>query len=222
VRAPPLNIGVPGPASPVARSSSGPPDTARPTGPAWPELNPETLVHAQAGEPRALGAFFDHYVGRIFSVAHRFTGNAEAARDVTQDVFLKIRRHLPRLDLASDPGGWVYTVVVNACRDHRRSAWWRMSRNSVPIDHPAAESALSSRDGDPERAALAAEGERRVHAALRRLAPDLRMSIVLHDFERLPHEEIAGIVGISHAAARKRHSRAMDALARLLKETETR
>lgn len=178
-------------------------------------------MRAQAGDPRALGRLFDHYFDRIFSLAHRFTGSREAAEDIVQEVFIKLRRHMGRLDLERDPAPWLYTVAVRACHDHRRSWWWRMSRRSVPIDHPAIAPALSSLDGDPAKAALIAEDERRVQAAIWRLAPDLRTSVILHDFEGIPHEQIAGITGISHAAARKRHSRAMLALERLLTERET-
>jgi DNA-directed RNA polymerase specialized sigma24 family protein len=37
--------------------------------------------------------------------------------------------------------------------------------------------------------------------------------VVLHDFQGLPHAEIATLLGIDHAAARKRYSRALTALA---------
>ena len=172
----------------------------------------------RSGDLEALGRFFDHYCDRIFSVVYRFTGSVEAGEDLTQEIFFKVRRNIGRLDLDRDPGPWLYTVAVNACHDHRRSSWWRMSRRSVPLDQAGVEPELSSHASNPEHAVLAAENERRVHSAIGRLAPDLRMSVILHSFEGLPHEEIAAILGISHAAARKRHSRALAALAGLLRE----
>lgn len=179
----------------------------------WPAFNPEDLKRAQAGDAEAIGRFFDHYFDRIFSVVHRFVGSVDAAQDITQNIFLKVRRHISRLDVENDPAPWLYTVAVNACRDHRRSAWWRMSRNSVPLDHVPDALELSSHAGDPEQVLLVAEEERRVQAAIQRLSPDLRMSVVLHDFEGLPHDQIARVTGTSYAAARKRHSRALRALA---------
>ena len=166
----------------------------------------------------ALGSFFDHHFDRIFAVARRFTGSTEAAQDITQDIFLKVRRHISRLDIENDPAPWLYTVTVNTCRDYRRSAWWRMSRQSVALDHDSDTLELSSTAANPEQALVVAEEERRVQAAIRRLSPDLRMSVVLHDFEGLPHVQIARVTGTSHTAARKRHSRALRALADLLGE----
>jgi DNA-directed RNA polymerase specialized sigma24 family protein len=46
----------------------------------------------------------------------------------------------------------------------------------------------------------------------------MRVAIVLHDYEGLSHQEVADRTGIEHAAARKRYSRALTALASLLRE----
>jgi len=186
----------------------------------WPAFDRADLDRARAGDPEALGRFFDHYFDRVFSVACRFTGSVEHGRDLTQEIFFKIRRHLGRLDLERDPAPWLYTVTVHACLDARRSSWWRMGRRSVPLDRAGGAPALASRGPGPEENLLAAEDERRVQRAIGLLPGDLRVSVILHDFEELGHERIGAILGISHAAARKRHSRALHALARLLREGE--
>jgi RNA polymerase sigma-70 factor (ECF subfamily) len=72
---------------------------------------------------------------------------------------------------------------------------------------------LSSGRNDPEEDALRSERERLVQRALARLPEALRLPVVLHDFQGLPHAEIATLLGIDHAAARKRYSRALTALA---------
>jgi RNA polymerase sigma-70 factor (ECF subfamily) len=221
LRAPPYDPGGPSPLPAAAPAVAGAPSPGRPPTAYWPEFDREELLRAQAGDPRALGRLFDHYFDRVFSVAHRFTGNREAAEDIVQDVFIKLRRHLGRLQLDRDLAPWLYTVAVHACHDQRRSSWWRMWGRSLPLDHPVVAPALSSHDGDPAHAMLIAEEERRVQAAIGRLAPELRTSVILHDLEGLPHDQIAAITGISHAAARKRHSRALLTLARLLREHET-
>ncbi|TMQ64595.1 MAG: sigma-70 family RNA polymerase sigma factor [Candidatus Eisenbacteria bacterium] len=218
---PPADITGPDSSPGPAGSSSGPAIVSGPPAGHWPAFNREELKRAHSGDGEALGRFFDHYFDRIFSVVHRFVGSVDAAQDITQDIFLKVRRHISRLDIEKDPAPWLYTVTVNACRDYRRSAWWRMSRQSVPLDHDPDTPELSSNATNPEQALVVAEEERRLQAAIRRLPPDLRLSVLLHDFEGLSHEHIARITGTSHAAARKRHSRALRALADLLGEGAT-
>lgn len=183
----------------------------------WPPFDPSDLKGVQQGDPQALGRFFDHYCPRIFALVYRFTRSVELSQDLTQEIFFKIRLHIGRLDLERDPAPWLYTVAVNVCRDHQRSSWWRVSRRSVPLEHADTGSGLASPEASPEQALLVAEDNRRIHAAIARLRPDLRMSVVLHDLEGLPHEQVASILHISHVAARKRHSRALQALAALLR-----
>ena len=201
-----------------ASARSGPAIPGEPTAGHWPRFESLDLDRAQAGDSEALGRFFDHYFGPLYSVILRFVGHREIAEDITQGVFLKIRRHISRLDTRRDPAPWLYTVAVNACRDHQRSAWWRAGRRSVPIESALDVSELIDDAGNPERAFEATRDARRVQIAISKLPADLRMSVILHDFEGLPQEKIAQVTGITHVAARKRHSRALRSLALLLAE----
>lgn len=179
------------------------------------------LERAQAGDPEALGEFFDHYFDRVFGTVRRLTGGRDIAEDITQDVFLKVRRGIERLDLSRDPAPWLYTIAANACRDYRRSWSRKVSRRSVPLDDPVAAVALSSNTEDPEKTLLRAEEQRRLEKAIDRLPAPLRITVVLHDCEGLGHQQIAEITGVNYAATRKRHSRALLALADLLREDLT-
>ena len=212
----PADASRPGPTPVPAGGSSGSAVTGGPAAGHWAAFDLEELRRAKAGDADALGRFFDHHFDRIFSVVQRFVGNREVAEDITQDIFFKVRRHIARLDLERDPAPWLYTVAVNACRDHQRSSWWRAWRRSVPLDSSSELHESVGEAGDPERVFAAARAEHRVQAAIQKLPADLRMSLILHDFEGLPHDRIAQVMGISHAAARKRYSRALNALAVLL------
>ena len=56
-----------------------------------------------------------------------------------------------------------------------------------------------------------------MQAALLQLPEPLRVVIVMHDYQGLGHDEIAAVTGVNHAAVRKRYSRALAALGKLLK-----
>lgn len=119
---------------------------------------------------------------------------------------------------ARDPGPWLMTIAHNACRDLWRSSAWKLTRRAASLDGDSPLAAtLSHGTNDPERDLLARERERLVQEALLRLPDPLRVAIVMHDYQCLGHEEIAATTGIHHAAARKRYSRALAALAQQLK-----
>ncbi|MBI1796037.1 MAG: sigma-70 family RNA polymerase sigma factor [Candidatus Eisenbacteria bacterium] len=184
-------------------------------------MGPSTAAELQrvrARDPEALGAFFERYFDRVYGLVHRLVGDRAQAEDITQEVFIKVHRAAHRLDPARDPGPWLMTIAHNACRDLWRSNAYKLARRAASLDGDSPLAATLTRGGnEPERDMIAAERERRVQEALARLPEPLRVAIVMHDYEGLGHEAIAAATGIGHAAARKRYSRALAALAKDLK-----
>src|SRR5262245_36283784 len=178
------------------------------------------LERVRLRDPEALAAFFERYFDRVYGLIYRLLGDRAQAEDVTQEVFLKVHRAADRIDPMRDPMPWLMTIAHNACRDLWRSNAWKLTRRSASLDgdSPLAET-LSRGTNDPERDLLASERERLVQAALRQLPEPLRVAILLHDYQGLGHDEIAAITGVQHAAVRKRYSRALAALGRLLKDS---
>jgi RNA polymerase sigma-70 factor (ECF subfamily) len=182
-------------------------------------LGRETLERVRRRDPEALGEFFDTYFDRVFGFVRRLVGDPTVAEDVAQEVFLKVHRAADRLDAGRDPVPWLMAIAHNACRDLWRSGAYRMARRATPVEEtPGLERALTA-GSNPERELLAAERERLVQAAVMKLPESLRAPVLMHDYEGLGHEEIAVALGIGYAAARKRYSRALAALGKLLRET---
>ena len=179
----------------------------------------DELERVRAGEPEALGAFFERYFDHVFGLVYRLLGERSLAEDVTQEVFLKVHRAVHRLDVTRDPAPWLTAIAYNACRDLWRSSNYRVGRRSATLDDPAIGVQLASRAADPERQLLAAERERLVQEAISRLPEPLRTAVVLYDYQGLSHQEVARLTGINHAAARKRYSRALASLGSMLKES---
>jgi RNA polymerase sigma-70 factor (ECF subfamily) len=195
--------------APPARRGPSPPDRI-------------ALEAVRAREPAALATFFDRYAAHVYALVYRLLGAREEAEDVTQDVFFKVHRAAHRLDPDRDPLPWLTAIAYNACRDLWRSGTHRLGRRSDSLeDDTGLADRLAGPAGDPEAELIRSERERLVQDALLRLPDAMRAAIVLHDYEGLSHQEIAALTGIGHAAARKRYSRALAALARRLKETST-
>ena len=137
-----------------------------------------------------------------------------------QEVFLKVHRAIERLDPDRDPAPWLTTIAYNVCRDRWRSAADRMDRQSSSIeDQPVLANLLQHGGPTPEDETLAGERQRLVQRAIEALPEPQREVVVLHDYQGMTHDEIARMVGASHAAIRKRYSRALSALGEILRET---
>ncbi len=76
----------------------------------------------RAGSRDAFERLYELYRARIYNLALRILQSPEDARDITQDVFVKVFRRLPQsriTDTQLKP--WLYRVAVNACYDHLRT-----------------------------------------------------------------------------------------------------
>jgi len=155
----------------------------------------------------------------VYGTAYRLLGNQDAAQDITQDVFYKVHRAAHQLDPERDPAAWLVGITTNACRDLWRSRAHRMGKASASLDdNPVLQATLASDGPSPERDAEHGEREVLVHGALQELSEPMREVIVLHDYQGLTHDVIADMTGLSHAAVRKRYSRALAKLGEILRE----
>ncbi len=172
----------------------------------------DVLEGVRRRDPDALGRFFDVAFPYVYSVAFRLLGNHEAAEDVAQDVFLKVYHAADRLDVARHPKPWLTTITYNACRDAARRVG---ARPEVQVDATVIGERHAA-SGTPEDAFMRWEQARLIERALRDLDEDARVIVILHNFCGFSHEETARIIGASHAAVRKRYSRALHRMAAFL------
>lgn len=166
----------------------------------------------QNGDRAAFRRLFETYRTRVHSLARHLLGGDAAAKDVTQQVFLQVWRHMDRLPVDSDFFPWIYRVVVNACINERRRLGRFADREPEEGDRPLG--------AVQEQAVLA----RQVEAALARLSDKLRVPLVLRHVEGLSYDEIGQVLGCSMGTVASRLSRGHEALAALLarKGTEAR
>jgi RNA polymerase sigma-70 factor (ECF subfamily) len=197
----------------------GAPSEARGSAGAERALSREVLSAVRRRDPAALSQLYEAHFDRVFALAFRLLGERAAAEDTTQEVFLKVYRAAHRLDPDRDPGPWLTTITYNVCRDHWRSRSHRMSRDSTSVDeHPGLLEALTGGEPSGEERLIDDERDRLVQKAINRLPMDLRAVVVLHEYHGLNHLEIAEVVKASHAAVRKRYSRALEQLGTMLKD----
>jgi len=126
---------------------------------------------------------------RLFRYFCRTVGHAEAARDLTQEVFLRVCRTSIPVAANGDLSGWLFRIARNLALDHHRSR----SRHPEPeglIDEPIR---TSSQDVD-----LA------VSQALASLPEVDRDVFLMREVAGLSYEEIAGACELTEDAVRNR------------------
>jgi RNA polymerase sigma-70 factor (ECF subfamily) len=142
------------------------------------------------------------------------SNDPDDAADWTQEIFLRIYRHLGKFRGRSSLKTWIYQVSTNYCRSRLGRKRWQ-----APLSEEMERRLPDPRRG-PEERALAGDAERRVGAALARLPVAFAEAVVLCDIEGLSYQEIAGVLGVRVGTVRSRIARGRERLRELLEPEE--
>ncbi len=181
------------------------------------------VERCRKGDARAFEELVNLYEKKVYNLAYRMTGNAEDARDITQDAFIKIYSSLSSFRGDASFSTWLFKIVSNMCLDELRR---RRRRSFVSLDEP-----LRQEDGDlprqmpdvrmnPENEVEKRHIQAMVHRAILSLTEDHRMVIVLRDLQGFSYDEIAEMMDCSLGTVKSRLNRARLALRRQLQKGE--
>lgn len=172
------------------------------------------IERLKRGESAAFETLVNERSGEIYGLLYRLTENAEEARDLTQETFLRAFQSIRTFRGESDLRTWIYRIAINQARNRWR--WWRRRRrdSTVSIDstddngRPALVATLKAENVlSPEQDTLAHERERILRNALQGLRRVYRETVILRDIEGLAYEEIALALDISIGTVKSRLAR---------------
>jgi RNA polymerase sigma-70 factor, ECF subfamily len=170
------------------------------------------------GDADAFGRLVGIHERMVFNLATRLLGDSEEARDLSQEVFLQVYRHLDRFEGRSSLKTWIYRIVVNHCHNRRRFWHRRRVEKSCPIedmtpaDEARAAASRSQVDSDPFAQLDRSERAQRVQAALLEVPFHHRTVLILREVEGLSCEAIAMTLGLPEGTVKSRLARAREAL----------
>jgi RNA polymerase sigma-70 factor (ECF subfamily) len=182
------------------------------------ETNGAELVRrARAGEGVAWEEIVQAFSRRIFNLAYRFTSNADAAEDLTQEVFIRIYRTLDQYDSKQgDLANWLMRLARNLIIDdyrHRQRNPQNTMADTVD-DHQYHLRAIgTSAQKEMERRELATQ----VQEGIDKLPADLKTCVILRDIEELTYQEIVEVLQIPEGTVKSRINRGRIELAKVLR-----
>ena len=166
------------------------------------------LLQAHLNDPSGsdFGVLVDRHLPLVHSVARRITRNDEAARDISQTVFLKLVKKAPKIPTTLPLTAWFHRETHSASVDHIRSEVRRQKREQIALSLDAMNNDQESWD------ALAPE----IDGAIDELSEKDRSLVLLRFYQNKTHSQIATQLGIKVDAARMRSSRALEKLRAIL------
>ena len=152
----------------------------------------------------------EEHAGALYAFCVRFTGDAQRAEDVVQEVFVRAWKQLSTLDLETRPvRPWLLAVARNLLTDAHRAAGSR----PVLVDDERALAAVAG----PDELDRAVESWQ-VAAALKRLSPEHREVLVHAHWMGRSVAETAAVLGIPAGTVKSRTYYAVRALRMALEE----
>lgn len=171
------------------------------------------LERCRCGDELAWEALVRRFQSRIYGLAYHYSGNAEDARDLAQESFVRIYQNL-----AGCPGDagflpWVIRITRNLCIDHMRRKKSRPPAQDIPADEMTG---LRDPGGDPAQMLVYDSRKRLIYRALQGMTDLNREMILLRDIQGFALEEIASMLDVPLGTVKSRSNRARIELAQKL------
>jgi RNA polymerase sigma-70 factor (ECF subfamily) len=171
------------------------------------------------GDEKAFAVLVERYQRGVYNLAFRMVRDSEAARDLAQDVFVRVHRSLKKYDPVYPFTSWIYRVASNLCIDHIRKRKLNVVSLDAPV--PVGEDESVTREvrdesPGPDLAAEASERAAILAACLDELPEAHRLVLILRHQRELSYEEIAIILDAPLGTVKARIHRAREAFRKIL------
>lgn len=175
------------------------------------------IAGVKNGEKNCFEQLVLAYEKQVYNIALQYLKNQESAKDVSQEIFIKIYKKLNKFSGKSKFSTWVYRITVNTCLDEIR-------KNKYVSNHVMSQSdedfKSASSDEGPEDKILEKEKKEVLHKAIDQLKKEYKTFIILRDIQGLSYKEISDITQTSLGTVKSSLSRARGKLQKLLRNTE--
>lgn len=178
------------------------------------QIDKELVSRVQRGDKAAYDHLVLKYQHKIIQLVNRYVKDPSEAQDVTQEAFIKAYRALGNFRGDSAFYTWLYRIAINTAKNYLVSRSRRYSEYEVDVqDAEQFENTPQLKGQDtPEQLLMNDEIVEAIKAAIEKLPEDMRIAIMLREFEGMSYEEIAQTMSCPVGTVRSRIFRAREAI----------
>lgn len=160
---------------------------------------------------KSYAQLYQLYARKVYNSVYRVTNNYAITEDIVQDAFCTAFEQREYLRNVEKFEGWVKRIALNKAISYlRKNKLVFVEENN--LDMPSDEAC------EEEEEMLLLKKVEDIKAAIESLPDGYRTIVVLHLFEDISQEDIAGILNISHSTVRSQYHRAKKKIISTLKE----
>ena len=159
----------------------------------------------------------------VLNLAYRMTGKEEVARDLTQDVFLKVYENQDSFREQAKISTWIYKIamnhVLNYVKREKRVAFFDFLEKDIKVLDNSEDVTVWEKNSpkQPDEELEDSQKETIVRKLINELSAKYRIPFLLFRYEDMSYQEIADKLNISLSAVESQIHRAKNKLAIKLK-----
>ena len=184
----------------------------------------DTIFLAQSGNVKAFEHLVSTYESYIYNLSYRMFNNVLDAQDVTQEIFIKIYRNLPKFKFKSKFKTWIYRIAINTCMDELKKNKDRIFERIDNEDNDFLSEFPDVSGKTPEEQIIDNELRNQIRQIIKELPIKYRLPIILRDFQGFTYEDISEVLNIKLDTVKVRINRGRlkikDKLLKQLKQNE--
>ena len=175
------------------------------------EQDAHDMALLAGGRDASLNALMDRHAEKLFHYLLRSLQNESEAEDLAQETFVKVYQHRATFETRQKFSIWLYAIASNLVRTRYR---WRARHPQVSLNAENLETGnefgeqLPDAISSPSESLQFSECSEVVGKAIAALPENLRVPLVLVEYEDKSHAEIAEILNCSVKAIENRICRA--------------
>ena len=168
----------------------------------------DLITQAQKGDQNAFEELVYRYDRSVLSIALKYAIHEDDAKDLYQEVFIRVYRGLKNFRFQSEFSTWLYRITTNVCLSYksRSKEHLRVSIDNE-LDNEENESTTNKElvyDGSsPEEISSDTDLGEIVNSAVESLSPKQRMTFVLKHYEGYKIREIAEMMNCKEGTVKK-------------------
>jgi RNA polymerase sigma-70 factor (ECF subfamily) len=183
----------------------------------------ELMARIAEGDEDAFEILVNRHQTSVLNLIYRFIGDRTQAKDLAQEVFIRVWQAAGSYQPKAKFTTWVYRITANLCfnelKSARRKKWFSFNRSDEDGEHTFEET-LADSAPSAEDLLLEKERSRQISDALQCLPENQRMALILKRYDALSYQEIAQVIGCSVSAVESLLVRSKRTLQEKLKNYE--
>lgn len=181
------------------------------------------VERVKRGDKRAFDVLVLKYQHRIANLITRYVRDQDEVLDVTQEVFVKAYRAMNNFRGDAQFYTWLYRIAINTAKNFLVAKSRRPPDTDIDVDERefSEQSVVISEESNPEDQLSGEQLKQVLQRALEDLPEELRVALMLREFDGLSYDEIAQVMDCPVGTVRSRIFRGRESIEKSIAKMES-